>query len=49
MDRKAQDPKVERMNAKQVWKKDTDDKKRWERLQEMFYRNDDVEKYLGAK
>ena len=47
--KKQLDPKVERMNAKQVRKKDTDDKRKWERLQEMFYRNDDIEKYLGAE
>ena len=43
------DPKVERMDAKQVRKKDTDERRKWERLHEMFYRNDDVEKYLGAE
>ena len=43
------DPKVERMNAKQVRKKDTEDRRRWERLQEVFYGNGDTEKYLGAQ
>ena len=43
------DPKVERMNAKQVRRKYTDDRRKWERLQEMFYGNDDTEKYLGAQ
>lgn len=43
-----QDPKVERMNAKQVWKKDMEDRRKRERLQEMFYRNNDLEKYLGG-
>ena len=48
-DKKHLDPKVERMNAKQVRKKDRDDRRKWKRLQEMFYGNDDTEKYLGAK
>ena len=42
------DAKVERMDAKQVRKKDMEDRRKWERLQQMFYRNDDVEKYLGG-
>ena len=47
--KKPLDPKVERMDAKQVRKKDTDNKRKWERLHEMFYRNDDLGKYLGAE
>ena len=47
--RKHLDPKVEKMNAKQIRKKDAGDRRKWERLQEMFYGNDDIEKYLGAK
>lgn len=42
------DAKVERLDAKQVRKKDMEDRRKWERLQQMFYRNDDVEKYLGG-
>lgn len=42
------EPKVERMDAKQVRKKDMEDRRKWERLQQMFYRNDDVERYLGG-
>lgn len=41
------DAKVKRLDAKQVRKKDMEDRRKQERLQEMFYRNDDVEKYLG--
>ncbi|KAF6230967.1 hypothetical protein HO173_010875 [Letharia columbiana] len=40
--------KVERMDAKQVRKMDMEDRRKRERLREMFYRNDDVEKYLGG-
>ena len=40
------DAKVERLDAKQVRKKDMEDRRKRERLQEIFYRNDDVEKYL---
>lgn len=41
--------KVESLNVKQARKKDLEDRKKRERLQEMFYRNDDVEKYLGNR
>ena len=47
--KKHPDPKIERMDAKQVRKKDTDDRSKREKLHEMFYRNDDIEKYLGAE
>ena len=40
--------KVERLDAKQVRKKDMEDRRKRERLQEIFYRNDDVESYLGG-
>lgn len=40
--------KVESLNAKQAKRKDLEDRKKRDRLQEMFYRNDDVEKYLGG-
>ena len=46
--KKPQNAKVERMDAKQVRRKDIEDRRKWERLQEMFYGNDDVEKYLGG-
>ena len=46
--KKPLDARVERMDAKQVRKKDMDDRRKRERLQEIFYRNDDVEKYLGG-
>lgn len=45
--KKPPDAKVERLDAKQVRRKDMEDRRKRERLQEMFYRNDDVEKYLG--
>ena len=45
---KLPDAKVEKMDAKQARKKEMEDKRKRERLQEMFYRNDDVEKYLGG-
>ena len=40
--------KVERMDAKQVRKKDMEDRRTRERLQEMFYRDDVVETYLAG-
>lgn len=43
------DTKVERLDAKQARKKDIEDRRKRERLQDMFYRNDDVEKYLGGE
>ena len=46
--RKTPDAKVEKLDAKRLRKKDVEDKKKWERLQDLFYRNDDVEKYLGC-
>lgn len=46
--KKPPDAKVERMDAKQVRKKDMEDRRKRERLQDIFYRNDDVEKYLGG-
>lgn len=45
--KKPVDAKVERLDAKQVRKRDLEDRRKWERLQQMFYRNDDVPKYLG--
>ncbi|KAF2238838.1 hypothetical protein EV356DRAFT_528735 [Viridothelium virens] len=38
--------KVERLNAKQVRKREIQNRRRHERLAEMFYRNDEMEKYL---
>lgn len=46
--KKLADAKVERMDAKQARKKDMEDRRKRERLHEMFYRNDDVQKYLGG-
>ena len=45
--KKAEDPRVEKLNAKQVRRKGAEDSKRRERLQEMFYMNGDVQQYLG--
>ena len=41
--------KIERLDAKGVRRKELEGKKRGERLQQMFYGKDDVEKYLGAE
>ena len=46
--KKPSDTKAKKLDAKQVRKKEMEDRKQQERLQEMFYRNDDVEKYLGG-
>ena len=46
--KKPLDARIERMDAKQIRKKDTEDRRKWERLQQMFYGNDDAEKYLGG-
>ncbi|CZT07091.1 related to G-patch domain protein [Rhynchosporium graminicola] len=40
--------KVQKLDAKKVRKIYEQDKKKAERLREMFYRNDDVERYLGG-
>ncbi|PLB49004.1 hypothetical protein P170DRAFT_436673 [Aspergillus steynii IBT 23096] len=40
--------KIEKLNAKQVRKGHADAKKRGDRLREMFYQNDDVQKYLSG-
>ncbi len=40
--------KIERMDAKQARKKDIEDRRKREMLQEMFYGNEDAEKYLGG-
>ena len=40
--------KVERLDAKGVRRKELEGKKRGERLQQMFYGKEDVEKYLGT-
>lgn len=37
----------QKLDAKQVRQKEQDARRKRERLQELFYRNDDVEKYLG--
>lgn len=39
---------VQKLDAKQVRNQELRARKRGERLQEMFYRHDDVEKYLGG-
>ena len=40
---------VERKDAKQVRRMDMKERRTRERLQEMFYGSDDVEKYLGGE
>ncbi|KAG4437114.1 hypothetical protein IFR05_007412 [Cadophora sp. M221] len=40
--------KVQKLDAGKVRKQYEQDKKKAERLREMFYRNDDVERYLGG-
>jgi hypothetical protein len=40
--------KVQKLDAKKVRKMAAEDKKRRERLQQQFYGNADVEKYLGS-
>ena len=40
--------KVEKLDAGKVRKMHEKDKRRAEKLREMFYRNDDVERYLGG-
>ncbi|PKY03752.1 hypothetical protein P168DRAFT_290888 [Aspergillus campestris IBT 28561] len=40
--------KVNKLNAKQVRKESTDSRRRGDRLREMFYQNDDVQRYLGG-
>ena len=40
--------KMERLDAKKVRKKELEDRKKREKLQQIFYGNDDVEKYLGG-
>lgn len=40
--------KVEKLDAGGVRKEVERDKRRGERLREMFYRNEDVERYLGS-
>ncbi|MDI1486290.1 MAG: hypothetical protein OHK93_005517 [Ramalina farinacea] len=40
--------RVEMLDAGKVRKKDKEDKKRRDKLQEMFYQTEDIEKYLGG-
>lgn len=40
--------KVQKLNAKQVRKGHADARKKGEKLREMFYQNDDVQRYLGG-
>ncbi|KAL2003524.1 hypothetical protein VTN02DRAFT_3509 [Thermoascus thermophilus] len=40
--------RVEKLNAKQVRQREMEAKKRGEKLREMFYRSEDVQKYLGG-
>lgn len=40
--------KVDRLDAKKVRKKELEDRRKREKLQQIFYGNDDVEKYLGG-
>ena len=45
---KPPDPKVERLDAKQVRKLDMEDRRKRARPQDISYGNDEVEKYLGG-
>ena len=47
--KKPTDTKVVEMDAKQVRRMDIEDRRKRERLQEMFYGNGDVEKHLGGE
>ena len=47
--KKVIDKKVEKLDAKKVRKMDEVGRRKGERLREMFYRNDDVERYLGGE
>ena len=40
--------KVQKLNAKQVRKGHAEARKKGEKLREMFYQNDDVQRYLGG-
>ena len=40
--------KIEKLDAGRVRKEEERGRRKGERLREMFYRNDDVERYLGA-
>ena len=42
------DTKLKKLDAKQVRKKDIEDRRKRERLQETFYGNDDVERYFAG-
>ncbi|KAK2766751.1 hypothetical protein FQN54_006065 [Arachnomyces sp. PD_36] len=46
--RKAKEREETPLNAKEVRRREVEGRKKGERLREMFYRNDDVEKYLGG-
>ncbi|KAL2006294.1 hypothetical protein VTN00DRAFT_9948 [Thermoascus crustaceus] len=45
--RAVKEARVEKLNAKQVRQREMEAKKRGEKLREMFYRSEDVQKYLG--
>ena len=47
--KKTPDAKVEKLDAKRLRKKDVEDRRKWERLQDLFYRTDDLEKYIGCR
>lgn len=40
--------KVQKLNAKQVRKGHAEARRKGEKLREMFYQNDDVQRYLGG-
>ena len=44
----ARTPKIEKLDAGRVRKDEERQRKKGERLREIFYRNDDLEKYLGG-
>lgn len=46
--KKGPEKNVELLDAKKVRKKNLEDRKKREKLQQMFYGNDDVERYLGG-
>ncbi|MCJ1225026.1 hypothetical protein MMC12_001673 [Toensbergia leucococca] len=45
--RKVTGRRVEKLDAKQMRKREVEERRKREKLQDMFFRNDDLEKYLG--
>lgn len=46
---KAKEPKPQKLSIKELRKRDAEEKRRGERLHELFYRSDDVLKHLGRE